>query len=240
MIKVSDPQINSIKMPRVMRALAEECADVCFPLLPKLAMLMDAFKLSLLLLIFSNPVLCNDKEDSVLKGINSYRETRKLSPLNRVSKATCLADEVAEEIEKRPCENVNEYYPSPIGENLKIPNLEKHIDKCDININTTTDGVILPVCVPKLEPTIVLSNYTHSDRYAQFLNNSKYTGAGLASEDDWMVLVLTTNTTTGTFSAAPSLLHPNLPASLLFPFMLLLLNYLPLPSSLSSSFSPSL
>jgi hypothetical protein len=73
--------------------------------------------------------------------------------------------------------------------------LQKHIDKCDININTTTDGVILPVCVSKLEPTVVLSNYTHSDIYAKFLNNSKYTGVGLGSEDDWMVLVLTTNTT---------------------------------------------
>ncbi|KAL5076152.1 hypothetical protein RYX36_015136 [Vicia faba] len=31
-----------------------------------------------------------------------------------------------------------------------------------------------------------------------FLNNSKYTGVGLNSEDDWMVLVLTTTTPTGT------------------------------------------
>lgn len=119
-------------------------------------------------------------------------------------KAYCLADEVAEEIEDTPCESVRQYYPTagPNGGNIKIPNLQKHIDKCDININTTTDGVILPVCVAKLEPTIVLSNYTHSDIYAQYLNNSKYTGLGLGSEDDWMVLVLTTNTTTGTFSAA--------------------------------------
>ncbi|KAL5066967.1 hypothetical protein RYX36_017854 [Vicia faba] len=31
-----------------------------------------------------------------------------------------------------------------------------------------------------------------------FLNNSKYTGVGLNFEDDWMVLVLTTTTPTGT------------------------------------------
>ncbi|KAG5073165.1 hypothetical protein AAZX31_03G218400 [Glycine max] len=199
--------------------------------------MVDAFKLCIFLLasicaflVFSNPVLCSDKEDSVFKGINSYRQTRSLVPLSQVSKATCLADEVAEEIEKMPCENVNQYYPSsvPGSGNLKIPNLQKHINKCDINFNTTTDGVILPVCVSKLEPTIVLSNYTHSDRYAQFLNNSKYTGAGLGSEDDWMVLVLTTNTTTGSFSAAATSVRAYAASVdfLLFVSLFVLINYL--------------
>ncbi|XP_027349758.1 uncharacterized GPI-anchored protein At3g06035-like [Abrus precatorius] len=195
---------------------------------------MIAFKLGLIFLALlfaflfvSIPVHCNDKEDSVFKGINSYRQTRNLAPLNRVTKATCLADEVADEIEDMPCENVNQFYPVPgIGGNLKIRNLKKHIDKCDINISTTSDGVILPVCVAKLEPTIVLSNYTHSDQYAQFLNNSKYTGIGLGSEDDWMVLVLTTNTTTGSFSHATSLL-PNVASVevLLLALLLVLINY---------------
>ena len=99
--------------------------------------------------------------------------------------------------------------------------MQRHIDKCDINMNTTTDGVILPICVPKLEPTVVLSNYTHNDIYAKFLNNSKYTGVGLNSEDDWMVLVLTTTTPTGTFSAATSL-HANL-VSMAFLFVVILI-----------------
>lgn len=165
-----------------------------------------------------------------MKGINSFRQTKNLPPLNQVSKATCLAEKVADEIEDMPCQNVNQFYPSSVtGGNLKIPNLQKHIDKCDININTTTEGVILPVCVSKLEPTIVLSNYTHSDHYAQFLNNSKYTGAGLGSEDDWMVLVLTTNTTTGSFSAATATsLHANSVSVefLLLALLLVLINYL--------------
>lgn len=55
---------------------------------------------------------------------------------------------------------------------------------------------------------ISLSNYTHNDIYAKFLNNSKYTGVGLNFEDDWMVLVLTINTTTGTFYVANSI-HAN-------------------------------
>nr|XP_012567901.1 uncharacterized GPI-anchored protein At5g19250-like [Cicer arietinum] len=128
-------------------------------------------------------------------------------------------------IEDTPCEKVSQYYPvSGPGGNQRISNMQKHIDKCGININTTTDGVILPVCVSKLEPTIVLSNYTHSDIYAKFLNNSKYTGVGLGSEDDWMVLVLTTNTTAGTFSAATTSMHVNV--VVLMAFMLVIINYL--------------
>lgn len=160
--------------------------------------------------------------DSVYKGINSFRQTKNLSPLNRVPKAYCLADEIAEEMEDIPCEQVSQYYP---GGSMQIPKLQKHIDKCDINITTTSDGVILPVCVAKLEPTVVLSNYTHSDVYAKYLNNSKYTGAGLGSEDDWMVLVLTTNTPTGTFAADASTLHVGV-EFLLLALLVLLINYL--------------
>ncbi|WVY93125.1 hypothetical protein V8G54_032213 [Vigna mungo] len=198
---------------------------------------MESLKLSLFLLpllfafiAFSNSVLSDDKEESVLKGINSYRQTKKLTPLVEVSKAKCLAGEVAEEIEKTPCENVNRFYPTVSGGG-NIPNLKKHIEKCDINMNTTTDGVILPVCVRKLEPTIVLSNYTHSDGYAQFVNNSKYAGAGLGSEDDWMVLVLTTNTASGSFSASASAsstcVNSNVVSVglLLFALLLLLTNF---------------
>ncbi|CAL0302284.1 unnamed protein product [Lupinus luteus] len=170
---------------------------------------MASFKLGLFLfallfvfLLLSIPVHCGgDEEDSVFKGINSYRQVQKLTPFNKVPKASCLAEEVAEELEDEPCENVNQYAPG-LTSSSKIPNLQKHIDKCDININTTIDGAILPVCVSKLEPTIVLSNYTHTDRYSRYLNNSVYTGAGLGSEHDWMVLVLTTNTTTGSFAAS--------------------------------------
>ncbi|KAL1350627.1 hypothetical protein HN51_014661 [Arachis hypogaea] len=172
---------------------------------------MASIKLGLLfllpnLLLLYTPAHSSDKEEeSVLKGINSFRQTQNLPTLNKVKKANCLADEIAEEIEDEPCENVNQFYPSTrtgAASSANIPNLQKHVDKCDIDINTTTDGVILPVCVSKLEPTVVLSNYTHSDRYARFLNNSRFTGVGLGSEDDWMVLVLTTNTSSGTFSAS--------------------------------------
>ncbi|KAI4301808.1 hypothetical protein L6164_035052 [Bauhinia variegata] len=151
-----------------------------------------------------NYVHADDEKDSVLKGIDSYRQTLNLPVLNKVEKASCLADEIAEDLEDEPCENVNRYAPDVAGGNLRFPNFEKRVDKCDIDVNTTTDGVILPVCVPKLVPTVVLSNYTHSDRYARYLNNTKYTGIGLGSEDDWMVIVLTSNTPPGSFSAPAS------------------------------------
>ncbi|CAI8615474.1 unnamed protein product [Vicia faba] len=134
---------------------------------------MACFKLNLLLLaslcaflLLSNPAHCSDKVDSVLKGINSYRETKNVAPLNKNDKASCLADEVAEEIQDTPCEKMESFY-------------------------------------------------------LFFLNNSKYTGVGLNSEDDWMVLVLTTTTPTGTFSAATSL-HANL-VSMAFLFVVILI-----------------
>ena len=71
--------------------------------------------------------------------------------------------------------------------------------------NNTLDGEILPICVPKLDPTAVLSNYTNS-QYAKYLNDSNYTGAEIGSEKNWMVVVLSTNTSTGSFFGAASLI----------------------------------
>ncbi|KAI9100913.1 hypothetical protein K1719_024037 [Acacia pycnantha] len=122
-----------------------------------------------------------------------YRKSQKLPVLAKVDRASCLASEIADELEDVPCENVRQYYPTAYGIQ-KFPNFEKHVDKCGINISSTSDDVILPACVAKLEPTVLLSNFTHNNPYASYLNNSLYTGVGLGSEDDWMVLVLTTNT----------------------------------------------
>ncbi|KAI9099101.1 hypothetical protein K1719_024868 [Acacia pycnantha] len=169
-------------------------------------------------LLLSTPAHCKDEKDSVLKGINSYRQSQKLPVLAKVDRASCLASEIADELEDVPCENVRQYYPTASGIQ-KFPNFEKHVDKCGINISSTSDGVILPACVAKLEPTVLLSNFTHNNPYASYLNNSLYTGVGLGSEDDWMVLVLTTNTPTGSFSSAS--------ASLLSPFPAFLFAFIP-------------
>lgn len=59
----------------------------------------------------------------------------------------------------------------------------------------------MPACIPNLESNLVLSNFTQS-QYTKYLNDSQYTGAGIASEDNWIVVVLTTNTPEGSFAKA--------------------------------------
>ncbi|KAL9450513.1 hypothetical protein AB3S75_012280 [Citrus x aurantiifolia] len=137
----------------------------------------------------------HDDEDNLLQGINSFRTSLGIPVLTKHKKAACLADEVAEDLEDQPCTSINIGVKSP-----PLSNYNRLVKKCDIDINTTRDGVVLPVCVHDLVPTLVLTNYTHSS-YAQYLNNSKFAGAGVGSEDDWMVVVLTTNTAAGSFAS---------------------------------------
>ncbi|KAJ0526278.1 hypothetical protein HanHA300_Chr09g0321371 [Helianthus annuus] len=116
-----------------------------------------------------------------------------------------MADQIANALEHKACSTMAG--PSIITSTRpRYANYPDIVKKCDIDINTTTDGVILPVCVPKRVPTLVLTNYTQSS-YANYLNNSRYSGVGIGKENDWVVVVLATNTPAGTFSnvAAPRL-----------------------------------
>lgn len=142
-----------------------------------------------------------DDEDNLIQGLNSYRQSLSLSALARNERADCLADEVADQLEDEHCTPVtssSNIVPTTPSQLTDYPKLLK---KCKIDMNSTTDGVIMPVCVPKLVPTLVLTNYTRS-QYAKHLNNSKFTGAGVGSEDDWMVVILTTNTPSGNFASS--------------------------------------
>lgn len=103
---------------------------------------------------------------------------------------------MAEELENQPCPSGG-ITPAPASHFSQYPKL---LDKCDIDINTTTEGIILPVCVHDRVATLVLTNYTQS-RHAGYLNNSKYSGAGIGSEKDWTVVVLTTSTVGGSFAS---------------------------------------
>ena len=145
-----------------------------------------------------------DEEDSLFEGLNGYRQSLNLPNFTDNNNAACLAEKIADKLEDQPCENAYDYSSTP-GTKPNFTNIDKLLDKCDINENNTIDGVILPVCVPKLDPNLVLSNYTNS-LYAKYLNDSSYTGAGIGSEEDWMVVILSTNTSTGSFSGAASLL----------------------------------
>lgn len=147
------------------------------------------------------------KQKDLLHDINTYRKVLNLPIFKKSDKPSCLANKIANDLEDKHCEDYFHYYPLP-GSNPKIPNFQKSVEKCKISINTTKDGVIMPVCVPKLDPDNLFSNYTKSNRYIKYLKNSKYVIAGVGSDSDneWMVLIISTNTTSGDFSSATSLL----------------------------------
>ncbi|KAF8038765.1 hypothetical protein BT93_B1348 [Corymbia citriodora subsp. variegata] len=165
--------------------------------------LLSGFVLVHAIFLQSDTVVCDD-EDTLLQGINSYRSSQNLQQLAKNDKATCLADELADKIEDQPCSATYGANTLP-GVGLQSSSYQDALSKCKIHPNYTTDGVILPVCVAKLVPTLVLTNYTHSP-YQKYLNDSKFTGAGLGSEDDWMVVVLTTSTPGGSFASGAAAL----------------------------------
>ncbi|KAL2942125.1 hypothetical protein RDABS01_030477 [Bienertia sinuspersici] len=144
-----------------------------------------------------------EEENTLLQGLNSYRSTIKLSPLTKNKPAGCLADELADKIKDRPCVPTVAANAMPGGTGSQYLNYPKLLKKCNIDPNTTGAGIILPACVPKLVPTLVLTNYTRTG-YVKYINDSKFTGVGLGSEDDWMVVVLTTSTAGGSFSPSDS------------------------------------
>lgn len=140
-----------------------------------------------------------DEKDNLLQGINSYRNTKSLPDLTKNNKAGCLADQIAETLEDQPCARVsgpNSVPPNP----PPFSNYPDALKKCKVDIAHTKDGVILPVCVKDRVPTLVLTNYTQSS-YATYFNNSKFTGAGIGKEEDWTVVVLSTNTPAGALTS---------------------------------------
>ncbi|KAJ9180220.1 hypothetical protein P3X46_008492 [Hevea brasiliensis] len=150
--------------------------------------------------LLSSSVLCDDKDEhNVLQGLNSYRTSLRLPPLSRNENAGCLAHKIADKLENQPCNG------SAGATSVQLDNYSGLLSKCGIDINSTKDGAVLPVCVPKLVPTLVLTNYTRT-QLAKYLNDSRFTGAGLGSEDDWMVVVLSTDTPSGSFAGATSLM----------------------------------
>ncbi|CAL5195170.1 unnamed protein product [Lathyrus oleraceus] len=171
---------------------------------------MAFFRFSLLftlffssILLFNHYVKCdNDEEDVLFQGVNKYRASLNLTSLTKNDNANCLAEELADQFKSQPCTNTTGANTVP-GTEPNFSNFPDLLTKCHLNISDTRDGMIMPVCVPGLVPSIVLSNFTQS-LYSQSLNDSKYTGIGIGSEDNWIVAILTTNTPGGSFVTGTS------------------------------------
>ncbi|MBA0681440.1 hypothetical protein Goari_023242, partial [Gossypium aridum] len=140
------------------------------------------------------------EEDDLLKGINSYRASLNLTSLTTNENAECLADELAEEFKNQPCTNSTGANTVP-GTEPQFANYPNLLAKCHLNVSVTRDGAVMPACVPNLAPSLVLTNFTQS-QYSGSLNDTKYTGIGIGSEGDWIVVVLTTSTTEGNYATA--------------------------------------
>lgn len=139
-----------------------------------------------------------DEEDNLLKGINSYRASLNLKTLRENDKAKCLADEMADQFKDQPCTNTTGANTVP-GTEPQFSDYPKLLSKCKLNVTTTRDGMIMPACVPNLVPDLVLSNFTKS-QYSNYLNDTKFSGVGIGSDDNWMVVVLTTSNPEGSFT----------------------------------------
>ncbi|KAK4769437.1 hypothetical protein SAY86_027587 [Trapa natans] len=163
--------------------------------------------LSSVLLVFILSALpaarCDNEEDNLFQGINKYRASLNLTALTKNDNAECLAGKLADQFQDQPCTNTTGANTIPGTEN-QLPNFPTLLEKCHLNVTNTRDGTIMPVCVPNLVPSLVLSNYTQSAIYPKSLNDTKYTGIGISTEKDWAIVILTTSTPEGGYAPASS------------------------------------
>ncbi|KAF3791671.1 putative GPI-anchored protein [Nymphaea thermarum] len=163
----------------------------------------------LLLLLLPSSARADDVagDDKLLQSINEYRKSLNLTTLSRNANAACLADQMAQQFKSQACTNTTGSDTVP-GTETQLSNYPDLLANCHLNISNTRDGIVMPACVPGLVPAVVLSNFTKS-QYSEYLNDTKYIGAGIASENDWIVVVLSTDTSAGSFEAdtSGSLMH---------------------------------
>ncbi|GLJ11754.1 hypothetical protein SUGI_0176150 [Cryptomeria japonica] len=148
-------------------------------------------------IIFPSLSMADDLSDELLVNINKFRQDMKLPVLTQNENAACLAKQIADQFKGQVCSNSTGEDTVP-GTEPQFPNYPQFLENCHLNVSDTKDGVVMPDCVPGLDPQIAFQNYTHS-QYIQNVNDTKFVSAGIASEDNWFVLVLATNTTGGNF-----------------------------------------
>ena len=148
-----------------------------------------------------HPARSDGEDNQLLKGINSYRASLKVPALTENSNADCLAEQLAKKFKGQECTNTTGANTVP-GTEPQFPDYPQFLDRCHLNASVTEDGQVMPACVPGLVADVVLTNYTKS-QYNRFLNDTKYSGVGIANEGDWVVVVLSTSTDSGDYSPAP-------------------------------------
>ncbi|KAE9611660.1 putative CAP domain-containing protein [Lupinus albus] len=150
-------------------------------------------------LLVNYPVKCDhDEKYNLYQGINKYRASLNMETLTKNENADCLANEIAEQFKNQPCTNTTGANTVP-GTEPQFSNYPELLTKCHLSISNTRDGSVMPACVPGLVPNLVLTNFTQSI-YSDVLIDTKYTGVGIGSEKNWIVVVLTTNTPAGNFA----------------------------------------
>ncbi|CAK9328366.1 unnamed protein product [Citrullus colocynthis] len=154
-------------------------------------------------LLLPNAVLCDVKDEDILKAINKYRQSKNLSEFSYNKNAACLASRLVYKLRDEPCSSADNFNKE-ISSESKLADYPKLLKKCHVAYDSSVDGIILPACIPELEPVSVASNYTKSHDI-EYINDRNYTGAGVGTFDNWVVLVLSTNTSTGNYaSGGPS------------------------------------
>ncbi|KAH7543086.1 uncharacterized GPI-anchored protein At5g19250 [Ziziphus jujuba] len=185
------------------------------------------FLLIYVFLFTSSPAHCNEIEDVILKEINTFRKNTNHTEFSHNPNADCFADKVAESLKDEPCSRASDFFYQ-LGMVPRLPNYQQLFGKCNIKANTTKDAMMLPTCVPKLNKTLLIEDYTQSP-YNKSLTNPSFTSIGVGSKDQWMVVLVTTNNSSGSFSSgsAPSLLgllHCLIGSFIGFIFIALLIN----------------
>ncbi|XP_074294658.1 putative GPI-anchored protein At3g06035 [Silene latifolia] len=174
--------------------------------------------------LINHQVKSDDEEDNLLQGINKYRASLNLTAFAKNENAACYARQTADQFKGQPCTNTTD----------TILGIEpQFLVNCHLNTSGYQVAEVMPACVPKLDPSLVLTKFTQS-KYLGSLNdtantvkfgngfNLTYTIIGIGSEGDWIVVVLGTNTSGSIFedaTGAGSIFSPNLLIYLVAVFM---------------------